>query len=279
VLSAAVEDEETQRRGVVSLVYSVSAGPMVGEFNSEVYQGVSQIIEWLPIRIECIHICFHAPRLRPLLNLAMSFMGRELRVRLRIHEQNHMETQYELMTFGIPVDALPVNNQGEVKKSHQSKWMERRRIKDISIHQTGCFHGIDLPGRDDVVLRRGIKFHEHPGNFRMRLLVESNQEVYKMAPVREKAPIGDKIVQEIKKEGGRFLELDSDGWWVEVSDKEATKRVCKSIRSARSTKAVQRKQKLVLESAKRMRIDEGGDMQCLGISCLGGNCEHPSATD
>jgi hypothetical protein len=49
VLSSAVEDEETQRRGVVSLVYSV--GPMVGEFNSEVYQGVLQIIEWLPIRI------------------------------------------------------------------------------------------------------------------------------------------------------------------------------------------------------------------------------------
>jgi hypothetical protein len=95
----------------------------------------------------------------------------------------------------------------------------------MSIQQTGYFHGIDLPGRNDVVLRRGSKFHDHPGNFRMRLLVESNQEAYKMAPVGEKAPIGDNIVQEIKKAGGRFLELDSDGWWIEVSDKEASKRV------------------------------------------------------
>jgi hypothetical protein len=181
-----------------------------------------------------------------------------------------METQYRLMTFGIPVDVLPVNNQGEVKTSYQSKWIERRRIKDLSIQETGYFHGIDLPGRNDVVLRRGKKFHEHPGNFRMRLLVESTQEAYKLAPVGEKAAISDKIVQEIKSQSGRFLEQDPDGWWVEVSNKEASKRVSKSIRSARSTKAVQRKQKIVLESAKRMRMDEGGDMQCFGISCLKG---------
>jgi hypothetical protein len=104
----------------------------------------------------------------------------------------------------------------------------------------------------------------------MRLLVESTQEAYKLAPVGEKAAISDKIVQEIKSQSGRFLEQDPDGWWVEVSNKEASKRVSKSIRSARSTKAVQRKQKIVLESAKRMRMDEGGDMQCFGISCLKG---------
>jgi hypothetical protein len=140
-----------------------------------------------------------------------------------------------------------------------NKWILQRQAKEKSMQQKRYdYECIDVPGRNDIILQRGKTFHGHPGNFRMRIiLVESNQEAYKMAPLGEKPPVGDRIVEEIKKEGGRFLETDPDGWWVEVSDKEASRRVCKSIRSARSTKAMQRKQKAVLDSAKQTCLGGG----------------------
>jgi hypothetical protein len=145
-----------------------------------------------------------------------------------------------------------------MKMQMHNKWIQRREAKEKLIQQKGYdVECIDVPGRNDVILRRGKTFHGHPGNFRMRILVESNQEAYKRARLGEKFPIGDRIVEEIKKDGGRFLETGPDGWWVEVSDEEASKRVCKSIRSARSTKAVQRKQKADLESAKRTCLGGG----------------------
>jgi hypothetical protein len=163
------------------------------------------------------------------------------------------------MSFGVPADALPLTCTGEqLKMQMHNKWMHRRQAKEKLIRENGYdFECIDVPGRNDVILRRGKTFHGHPGNFRMRILVESYQEAYKRAPLGEKSPVGDRIVEEIKKEGGRFLETDPDDWWVEVSDEEASKRVCKAIRSARSTKAVQRKKKVVLDSAKRTCLGGG----------------------
>jgi predicted RNA-binding protein with TRAM domain len=149
------------------------------------------------------------------------------------------------MTFGVPVEALPVTYQGELKTAAHLKWIQRRQVKEKSIKATGSFSGIGLPARGDVILRRGRIFHEHPGNVRMRAYIDMFQPEYKSAPLGEKANIASRIVETIKTGGGRFLERDSDGWWVLVSDKEAGKRVSKSIRSARTTMAVAENSKII----------------------------------
>jgi hypothetical protein len=37
---------------------------------------------------------------------------------------------------------------------------------------TTTFHGIDLPGQDDVLLGKGKPIQNHPGNIRIRLWVD-----------------------------------------------------------------------------------------------------------
>lgn len=176
---------------------------------------------------------------------------------LLIYLGAHTECQYGLSSFGIPVEFIPMSHQGGMKKTNHLKWIAQREVKDEALKNNGVFDGIDIPGRNDVILRRGRVYHTHPGNARMGTLVELHQEAYKRAPQGEKAKISEGIIETIKKEsGGRFLECGKDDWWTEVSLKEAGKRVSKSIRSFRSTKAVERRSLKMTEFANKKRLTE-----------------------
>jgi hypothetical protein len=167
---------------------------------------------------------------------------------------SHTEAMYALMTYGIPVKALPLRENGDLKTASHHKWLAKQQAMEIAIKKGGCAGGgsgtrsgkkndllddsgiIDVPSHSDVILRRGGVYQVHPGNLRMRGLVEEYKEEYDSMPVGGKGRISMKVVLEIKNtDNGRFLTQDPGGWWVEVSDKEAQRRVSKSFRTARST--------------------------------------------
>jgi hypothetical protein len=241
VLSAALEDEEAQTRGIVAVQYYV--GKQVGRLNRDCAAAGKEILDILPLQIGAFHGCMNDPLLLALKPIMIMFVGKYLRSRLRIHDGSPNEIQYALMTYGIPVDTLPVSHQGDVRTATHKKWLARRKTRDERIIEGEAFLGIDLPGRNDVILRRGRVFHVHTGNLHMRTLVEMHKDSYGDATPEEKENIAKRIVVTIKSTSGRFLEHGEDGWWIEVSDKEASKRVCKAIRSARSTTAIVRQQK------------------------------------
>jgi hypothetical protein len=81
---AAVEDEETQKRGLVTIGYMV--GKFIGKTNSELNKRLARDLEWLPVRMTGVHICYDDPKLRAWKPLAMLLMGRHLRLRTRIHD-------------------------------------------------------------------------------------------------------------------------------------------------------------------------------------------------
>jgi hypothetical protein len=84
IMMSACEDEETQKRGVVAVIYYV--GQLAGEFNHQLNKRLAKFPKFLPYRLSGYHICFDDPRLRAWKPLAMLLMGRSLRVRLRIHD-------------------------------------------------------------------------------------------------------------------------------------------------------------------------------------------------
>lgn len=83
-MMTACEDIETQKRGIVGVVYYV--GKMKCEFNHPLNKRLAKFPKWLPYRLTGYHICFDDPRLRAWKPIAMLLMGRSLRVRLRIHD-------------------------------------------------------------------------------------------------------------------------------------------------------------------------------------------------
>ena len=84
----------------------------------------------MPFRINVLHICYINPRLTDLFNIAVMNASKHQRARLRFHYGPHMECQYELMTFGIRPDSLPVNRDGEESLTNHYNWIQRRRAKE-----------------------------------------------------------------------------------------------------------------------------------------------------
>jgi hypothetical protein len=56
MILAAVEDEVTQKRGMVGLFYFVGAKSL--RFDREINNRVSYLLECLPFRFRALHICF-----------------------------------------------------------------------------------------------------------------------------------------------------------------------------------------------------------------------------
>ncbi len=252
---------------MVAVVYYV--GKFNGEFNHALNKQVVAMVKWLPIRVSGFHLCFDNPQIRAWKPFAMMLFGRKIRVRARFHDGTHTEVRYGLMTFGVPVDILPISYQGEIKTSSHTKWLARRRYKEDRLQATGFFEGIDLPSRKDVILRRGRVFHDHPGNVRMRQMIDISQDEYTQAPVKQKTQIATRIVSEIKLDGGRFLESDAQGWWVNVDDKEACKRVSKAIRSMRTANAAaKRKDDDEAHSDRREKRSKLSVDQAINLCCM-----------
>jgi hypothetical protein len=165
------------------------------------------------------------------------------------------------MTFGIPVHSIPITNGGELKTTNHLKWIAKRKIKDTQVEGRGVFDGIDLPGRNDVLLGRGRPFHEHTGNILMRSAVEAHMNEYTLAPVGHKTVIAQKVFDAVRSNGARFLNRRPDGWWVQVSDDEARDKVrhaFRTVRSIRKATGDPGRRFVAMENGKRARVPSGG---------------------
>lgn len=87
---AAAEDEETQKRGMVGIVYYV--GNFTGHFNHRLNQQVAEMSKWFPLRLTGFHLCFDDQRLQTWKPLAMLLMGKQLRIRARFHHGTNKRT-------------------------------------------------------------------------------------------------------------------------------------------------------------------------------------------
>ena len=143
------------------------------------------------------------------------------------------------MSFGVPVKSLPVTYENELKTTAHLQWLARRRIKETAMRRGEPFEGIDLPSPNDVLFGRGKTNQEHSGNVLMRSIIADYIPEYQSATKAYKGRIPLKVVLRIKQGGGRFLKRDTDhGWWFEVSDEEARKKIVLSFRRAVSVSSL-----------------------------------------
>lgn len=138
------------------------------------------------------------------------------------------ELMYQLMTFGIPTQSLPIASDGTMKNTNQRKWVARRMMKETSIQRTGFFNKIDFPTNQDVLFGKGSPVQQHVGNQKYLCLIESMLDDYVRGTKDRKYCMTLELLQ-IVKANGRFLKKDGDDWWVEVSDKEARVKVGKAF--------------------------------------------------
>ena len=71
---------------------------------------------------------------------------------------------------------------------------------------------------------------KHPGNISMRNMLEMRWEEYDAAGYSQKSEIAWQIVFNIQRFGGRFLKEHPDGWFMEVDDDDARRKISIALR-------------------------------------------------
>ncbi|KAL3935386.1 MAG: hypothetical protein SGARI_002997 [Bacillariaceae sp.] len=133
------------------------------------------------------------------------------------------------------------------------EWFANRRLKEATAKAAAASRlaapsvGIVTEiGHYDVLfgtcggwsIGRGKGIQAHPGNKRLRELVEANLERYEQASRLEKTLLAETIVRNIKDTSGRFLKLDSGtsgGGWSEVNDEIARDKIAHAFRTQRKS--------------------------------------------
>jgi hypothetical protein len=273
LLMAASEDEETQKKGMVRVL------TVIGNkhpFNLKAAGKVAAVVNVLPIRWTGIHFCVDNEATANALSLWTILMTPSERVRYRIHVGkfksglylsprlfcriilfcslptpagctvgSHLDVQYNLMTFGIPMAMFPVTSDGKFPLDNHKIWLARRLKLETMKHaiiSDDEGERVVVPSTLDILMGRHWEAQCHQGNFRFRNTVAKHGDAYENARKREKKQIAQGVVEELKTSGSRFLRSDGSGYVV-VEDAVAREKVSSAFRNRRKA--------LILEEARR----------------------------
>lgn len=127
-----MSEEVDENQGMVIISYQV--GPFSAEtFDRSALKKAMDLTKILPIKLAGYHFCFDDIRFRMVWGLASVFIGKDARLRARDHEGTHVECRYGLMSYGIPVESMPITVDGDEDNSNILKWIEERKGKSIAM--------------------------------------------------------------------------------------------------------------------------------------------------
>ena len=140
-----------------------------------------------------------------------------------------------LMTFGIPVNVLPLQKDGNTELEYHKLWLEQRKRLEAKQRNNESPQELTyvIPGPKDILFGRDKLAQSHPGNVHYLNLISKYQDLYDNAGTKEKRfVISSCILCNIKESGARFLKFDGYGWVV-ADDTTARYKVTNAFRSYR----------------------------------------------
>lgn len=135
------------------------------------------------------------------------------------------EVLFALMTYGIPVNLLPVDKDGRLTKSNSIWWSKVFKATDSLVRQGEPCHNFAVPSNKDVLFGRGDPIQKHPGNQNFRRVLLETFLSYQGMSRKEKTAHTWRIVDTVLANGGRFLRKHEAGWWIEVTRHDARQKV------------------------------------------------------
>eukprot|EP00429_Kryptoperidinium_foliaceum_P009693 CAMPEP_0176003292 /NCGR_PEP_ID=MMETSP0120_2-20121206/1098_1 /TAXON_ID=160619 /ORGANISM="Kryptoperidinium foliaceum, Strain CCMP 1326" /LENGTH=559 /DNA_ID=CAMNT_0017335929 /DNA_START=308 /DNA_END=1987 /DNA_ORIENTATION=- len=272
-MSIVEDDEETQKRGAVSLLWFYHGQIRYYKDYDELAPDMNK--PWLPLSpLKAVHVCVNPEstlkRLTARYSIAVS--PEDMRYNMRLHVGSFTEIQYALTTFGIPMDDIPITQSGVAKAKVFHRWIEKRRYKErilmekereagAPVHFLDLDTMIDVPTNQDVLLGVGKPISNHLGNKAFRSLVEMLTPRWENSTaIADKVQLSWEVVRHIQKIGGRFLKRNpKSDWWEVVSDKEAREKTGKLFTQSRTgprTNGQKRGFSAVKESSTMLNVED-----------------------
>ena len=173
----------------------------------------------------------------------------------------HLECRYNLMTFGIPPEILPVNDDGTVTTRDYELLLARVARKGASDDSSGSSDAAMppttssasgkeetelVPGDLDVVMGRGSTHKRGQGYANLKALLERHYEEYYSVTRFEKTVISRMIYERMVESGSRFMAKTTTKKttdpakgpiWYQLDEEDARDRIAHAFRNLRQLKA------------------------------------------
>ncbi|VEU43988.1 unnamed protein product [Pseudo-nitzschia multistriata] len=212
-------DIETQRRGIVYLCWLDPTHQPKQNFNLSVGIPRLNMTSVFTVRASAVHTCSpDRPFYRFFRNLLIIGSTQANRPKVRFHLGTSIEVRYKLRAFGIPTEHIPVSVTGTIKTGYVKQWMHAREVIEQNYFMNNSNVTIvECPRLDDVLFRHGISFNSNPGNAAVRRLIINTYKEQEIVKIKRRKMVLA-IIEDVRKNGGRFLVWNDEGWWNELLD-------------------------------------------------------------
>jgi hypothetical protein len=275
IWSIIAEDVETQKKGVVGIA-ELREDIFADITNSETRSAYKDILVALPVRFSAVHLILNFPD-GPVYSLIKSavilgLFGSDERVRTKCYDGVTTETIYALMSFGLPVQEIPLTSGGNIKTKNLLQWIKTQRAIDVCRQgRATAFNIIAHPNTHDVLFSRGGNA-QHLGNKDFHQYLSLMNSAYSSPFQRDAMEhIRNELITSVASNGGRFLQVNKEGgWWEEITDLEsihfkinnAFYDYNRKLKAVRNQQTSQSSTSNFLEPNKRRKIRDDGDMGC-----------------
>jgi len=147
----------------------------------------------MPKRVAGFHFCFDNPAVRRFIACLQLIMPRSEASRFRPHFGDQQKVWFELQTYGIPTNQIPILPDGTASLDQHREWLAFQRTSEKE-DRANEDNGTITPRRFDVLFGRGKFTREHTGNLRAAHIVEMHQLEYEAAQKFQKTVIAERIV-------------------------------------------------------------------------------------
>eukprot|EP00536_Pseudo-nitzschia_multiseries_P007986 jgi/Psemu1/240781/estExt_Genewise1.C_1940027 len=211
--------------------------------DAEVLSLGRKFFEAVPIRICAMHCCLPDTAFFRMVKYIFVYMiGDSYRARVKTHQGHGTEVLYSLMSYGIPVDTLPLDELTQtIKTKNLLAFVNVRRRIEANYHADSNSFGIsddssygssesddslkwssmvECPSLNDVIFRGGKSYMSHPGNMMFRGLIETHIDEHSAASQDRKKSLTWQVIQEVETKGGQFLVYNKGvGTWTKLVDR------------------------------------------------------------
>ena len=230
-----------QTKGVVFLHYDESKGDLTRFPGLKFVTKAISFMDTLPWRSSSMHVCLYSsPANLTVYNTMVQIVlgtAEPYVARTRIHCGSDLERQYQLKSFGIPLENFPVDKTGNVRSEIHEAWCNEH-LKDSPLKDDEQAHNDDDAPREsirdtDVLFGRGRMAQNHIGNVRFRKILAMYAQEYDNLPRHDRMAARIGYTHELLSSGTRFLRQTNTDVWVVCDFDEAVEKVSNFFRTRR----------------------------------------------
>jgi len=260
---------DVDKKGLVAIYIDVGdVGQSMGTRNLGWFLKMMSLAKCVPVKYSSMHYCVNTSTSNAAMNKALigtlvNAFPSYSRVRTRFHYGSLMELRYKLQSHGIPMQEFPIDSNGKIRQDmidksclkhyrvDASQYIEETSVNRIrSAEITTCQNSIEVttegkkladpktmePKRLDILLGRGRRFQNHPGNVELRGMVEQWQIEYDSSQRVERRQMIKQIKKSCEDKDVRFLKQNKWKAWVLADSAEADEKIRQHFRSGRKKK-------------------------------------------